>query len=148
MPAIRDEDIYDDIVARLEATGKFAGVILAVDQGRRGADDWPLAVVEEADWDDLDDADSGDAVDLVHRGRFAVSLLVREEADAAQFGGLRSLERAARNAINGQSLAGVTFPAMTVLRRARMLPAGSPNKGWSLQGEFTYIVAGFDAFEP
>jgi hypothetical protein len=127
----------DDLVARavaeaLDATGAFPGGVVAgtgPDDVPEAADSGPTACVYPAEWDEWDDADSPAGVDLVHTGRFVVLISYLAQDPARRVAESFRLQQLCQVAVDGRSLAGVTFPA-TKCR-------------WSLFGTWSAIVPGF-----
>jgi hypothetical protein len=118
LPPAPEEDIFRDIAARLEATGAFAQVILN-SAPERGAERWPRALVQ----DPLSPTETYSGTGLVwRRVEFWVTIAHRETEANRRYGGLKWLERVARAALDGVSLAGITLPAWTRILRADTPP--------------------------
>jgi hypothetical protein len=117
-PRVTEEDIFRDIRDRLDATGVFAQVILNAAL-ERGAEHWPRALVQ----DPLSHTETWSGTGLRWRlVPFWVTISHRESESNARYSGIKWLERIARDALDGQRLAGVTLPAWTQILRAETPP--------------------------
>lgn len=140
----RDFGILEDIVARLAATGQFEFVHLVClpeDQGF-GANETVAAVVEPVEWSEpVEEFDDGGTV--THAFRWRITLLRREADPAVNAKALDLLQDVAANAVNGQSLAAITFPPMTRIRRGVWNRRAAPEQRVVLNGDCTYEVVGY-----
>lgn len=143
----RDWDVYLDIEARLIATGAFDEVAIGAgpddaifSADRTGA----VCVISPAGWDELDDAEPEENI---RRVTFGVEIVAREDNPRRRIKALERLTSVVQNAIDGQALAGITFPAMTKVRRGRYGKPRNPNQPLSLSGEFAYLIRGHDAHD-
>lgn len=134
---LRDRDVRNDVKDRLDATDLFDGVFvtgLPEDFGR-GAGLLKLACVEpdrgSADHQ-VDDAPDGL---LVVQGNAVVTVLARDDDPQARDETAELLLDAVCDAVNGQSLAGLTYPALTAVLQWTWKPA----RCW---------VAGVEALRP
>lgn len=142
--------MWQDIVDRLEALGRFETVLIGEQPARRndfGADACPVAIVTPTGGDEMDDADDFDDVRNIVKGEFTVSLVVRARDPVERFVVLDQLRAAVMNAIDGQPLGGLTMPAFTRIRRWKYPPADDPEKQLVLSGEYSYIVDGHAAHD-
>lgn len=140
----RDDDIYADIRARLEALGVFSAVDVFEPGGpEASADADYLATVLPGDTEDTDDVD---AVAIVRRGRYTVKIEVRDYEPGPRFRTLNRLSNLACNALNGVSLAGETLPPWTMIRRANATTPAGVTGAAILTGEWAQIVMGYDGF--
>jgi hypothetical protein len=136
-----DRLIYAAILDSLEATNAFESVLFAsaIDRLTLGSAATPLVALVPDGWEEFDEVDP---TSILRRVSFYLDLLVRDEDAFGRFEQLDALESAARGAIEGLSLAGISLPGLTRLRRARYdahsLP---PEQSARLEGEFTYIIA-------
>lgn len=140
-----DEAIFADIRTRIEATGQFLAVYL--EMPIVPADDTPVAYVEDPDdWEDIDDADP---TIVLHKGRFRVTIavhedMVRGDVELSAYPTTQRLQQVVKNALNGQSLAGITLPDLTIVRRGKVPPKRTgPVRTIIMEGEFAYIVEGY-----
>lgn len=144
----RDWGILEDVQARLRATNEWDDVHLVAqpeDVGF-GADETIAAVVEPVEWSEPAEEfdDGGDTTRIF---RFRVTLLRRDEDAEANAKALDRLGNVASNAVNGRSLAGITFPSMTRLRRGQWKPRTTPEQRLVLLGDCTYEVVNYDAHD-
>jgi len=142
--AYRDADIYDDIVARLNATGSFTFVDSFEQGGPEGtADATYLATVIPGDAEDVDWCTP---IVIDRHGVYTIAISVVEEDPRTRWRKCDHLANVARNALNGVSLADLTYPALTLVRRHSRGTATSPSRDLILAGEFTYSIEGFDSY--
>lgn len=142
-----DCDVFDDIVARLAALNRFAD--LGVDYGApsevlaRSGKQYPCAAVLPLNWIEADRWDSGDSIRTVS---YQVVLVVRHEEPRERYRQLDHLSRLVSNALNGQSLADITFKDLTVLTRGTYASTPQhPEQRLTLTGQFAYEIVGHDA---
>jgi hypothetical protein len=139
----RDWTVVDAIVAALEATGAFAAVSAADDPTTRGrgAEVTPIAVVDLDGWDEVDDVDPIEQV-----RRLAGTIVVVHRGGTIKAQRLRDLDRLSsivQDAVDGQSLAGFTLPALTKCRRGRYRARGGEESRLEIRWEATYLVEGY-----
>jgi hypothetical protein len=139
----RDWTVVDAIVAALEATGSFAAVSAADDPTvrGRGAEVTPIAVVDLDGWDEVDDVDPIEQV-----RRLAGTIVVVHRGGTVKAQRLRDLDRLSsivQDAVDGQSLAGFTLPALTKCRRGRYRARGGEESRLEIRWEATYLVEGY-----
>lgn len=143
----RDSDVYDAMRTLLEQTDAFTAVGWSgegIEDGPRSADLARLAVLTHVSADELDDVDP---VEIVRKVSFKLEITAREEDPAERAKTLDRLQAAARKAVNGKSLAGLTLPALTMLRRETLGPVKHPNQTLTLTGEFAYLISGYDGHD-
>lgn len=140
----RDADIIDDVIDRLTSTGQFAGVYWGELPELRGrpAELLAMATVEPASWNETDEFDDEFDYQSVVKGTFLLTLFTRDKDPRTRDRILDLLRTAAANAINEQSLAGITIPGLTILRNGKYLPANNPERRMSIVGEYAYFVNG------
>lgn len=143
----RDWDVADAIAAILEDSGEFSEVVAGEDPGvtgaSLGADLSYAAAVDIVDWAEDDDADAGADAVQVRTLRGTVTLLgigqYRREVK-------RSLDRLGslvQNAIDGESLAGLTLPDRTKCGRGKYADGkASGEVRLVLAWTATYLIAG------
>jgi hypothetical protein len=141
-PPQTDQAAYDDIVARLNATGLFGDVRHSTaDQILfPSAGDYPFAAIVPVSASDADTFDEGGMLRTV---AYTLVIAVHHEDPVARKDKLGVLEATARNIIPGQSLAGLSFPAMTKLGAASYPRPRHPEQRTEIAGSFTYLVEGY-----
>jgi hypothetical protein len=142
----RDDHVMDAVAAALAATGAFDEVVqVHAEPGEFavGADRYAVAWAWQTDGAEPDAG--SDAAVVCREVGFTVAIAVRQEEPAGRGRALRRLEAACLNAINGHSLAGLTLPALTRLRRAAPGRAAAPGGRIDLTGRTAYLDdAGYD----
>jgi hypothetical protein len=143
----RDADVIRDVIDRLTITGSFDGVYWGELPERRGrpADVLAMAVVEPDSWAETDEFDDFSDYQSVPRNTFKLTLMTRNPDPETRDRSLDRLACVARNAVNEQSLAGVTIPGLTILRRGKWSPASNPERRMTIIGEYAYFVDGASA---
>jgi len=143
----RDWDILVDVRDRLDALGIFDRAHVAGEEHdpRLTAADGLAAVVSPAGFDDTDDAMSGSEADVLHTCRFRVTIAGRSNSQAGRVREIDRVAMQAMNAVNGKSLADISFPAMTSLRRKSWDRPDQPGSSATLDGEAVYLVPGYAA---
>jgi hypothetical protein len=148
----RDTAVLRDIQARLLALGVFGEVRRHdPDELAVGADANPVAYISYLASDDLDDASGDVDVYAPTRSRWVLTIVVADDDPERRFDRLDQLHAICANALDGKSLGGITFPAMTKLTRRRLLPAMHPRRALVVEGEYVYAVesyAGHDERDP
>jgi len=139
--------VYADIVARLVQLNCFAegGVgrgapseVLA-----RSSRQYPCAAVQPLTWVDSDRYDEGD---FIRTCNFTITLIVRMEEPDQRQDWLDYLSDRVSNALNGESLAGITFGPLTLVQRGQYSPTPQhPEQRATLTGQFAYEVVGYGA---
>lgn len=141
---VRDPDILDDIQARLKAIGLFDNVYrsaLPEDRGQSASDNMAAAVAMN-EWQEIDDADDGPNLRLQRTVRWTLTLFVREDDPQVRERKLDKLLAASQKALDGKSLAGVTVPDWTRLRRGTYQTPASPEQRMTVAGDAIYWVEG------
>jgi len=140
----RDADIYDDIIARLNATGEFTYVDSFEAGGPESSADatWLATVVPG----DAEDIDLFDPIVIDRHGVGTITISVIETDPRTRWRKLEELANVARNALNGKSLADLTFPALTMVRHHSTGKPMSPGQPIVLDIEYTYQLEGFDSY--
>lgn len=140
----RDADIYDDIIARLEATRVFTYVSSFETVGPDvTADNTYLVKVIPGEGEDIDICDP---IVIERKVTFKLIIDVQEIDPRTRWRIMDQISNVARNALNGQSLANMTFPDLTIIRRYQSGKATNPTQAFVLSGECIYQVQGFDGF--
>lgn len=146
-PAGPQRAVYADIVARLVQLNCFAegGVgrgapseVLA-----RSSRQYPCAAVQPLTWVDSDRYDEGD---FIRTCTFAVTLIVRMEEPEQRQDWLDYLTDRVCNALDGKSLADITFAPLTLIQRGQYAATPQhPEQRAVLTGQFVYEVVGYGA---
>jgi len=146
-PAGPQRAVYADIVARLVALGCFADG--AVARGApsevlmRSGRQTPCAAVQPLAWVDSDRYDEGD---FIRTCTFAVTLIVRMEEPEQRQDWLDYLTDRVCNALDGKSLADITFGPLTLIQRGQYAAMPQhPEQRAVLTGQFVYEVVGYGA---
>lgn len=142
----RDDRVLLAARALLDATGQFSRV-----ECGHGPEDWDFSAEDRAyallwieDQDEIDDGMSGVEADIVHSAVYMLRIAVRDEGPAARLERLQRLGSVAKNALDGVSIGGITFPGFTKLRLARREAGARHPDSWRThRGEWRYLVAGF-----
>lgn len=146
---VRDWDVLSDIRDRLIATGAFDGVHLSglpAEYGR-SAGEARMAVCTLSAWDDTDDWDDTEDVSIPRAVAWTLTLFVRQSDPESRDREADRLANVAQNVLDGRSLAGVTLPGLTKIRRGRWERSPAPERRLVLMGEFTYLVNAFDGHD-
>ena len=141
----RDWYVLEAIRDRLAETNAFDDVYLSglPDGQGRGAGELKVAILEPADWDELDESDDEADVQDTVRVRFRLTLIVREEDPELRDREVDRLLNVAKNAINGQPLVpDQTIPGWTKLRKGKWEKAVTPERRMTVAGETAYWVDG------
>lgn len=141
----RDQDVFDDIAVRLRDTDAFLDVYQAhpTQDGAEARGD--TAWVQPLDWDELDHRQDPDGAEVTHHAHFTLTLAVRDGDPAERDRRLDQLAGIALNALDGQSLADLTLPGLTAIRKAKWEDPALPERRLTLTGEFAYFVPAPDA---
>ena len=148
---MRDRDVRNAIVAALQATGAFdAGGVwitgLPEDRGA-GASNVAAAAIEPVS-SSLDDRwDAPPEGGLVVTSLVAITLLFRHEDAQLRDEAAELLFDTAANALNGQSLAGLTLPAMTRFTNWRWEKPAPPERRLTAIFSYQYIIDGWFNFD-
>ena len=146
----RDRDVRIAIQAALQATNQFDGVYLwglPEDLGS-GVSRAAIAVIEPGsgqardDWDDPSDGGQ-----LVIESTASVTLYQREEDPQLRDENAELLLSYVANAINGQSLGGLTLPGATKVQAWRWNPPTPPDRTLTLTVSYQYFVDGWTSFD-
>lgn len=144
-PPSRDMVAIRDAAARIKATNLFAKVFpfSPWDAEPVGSDIKRCAFVAIKNWAEVDDADSGQGVDIVRTVAFDVWLVVNEKSPEKRYEFLDLLGQAVSNAVSGQPLGGVVMPDFTTLKRGQYHMPAPPVLCLQMTGEFRYMVDDF-----
>jgi hypothetical protein len=139
-----DHDIYLDVIGRLEATGAFDEVLAFEDQPPTSADWRVLAIVLPGEETDLDDCDP---IVIEEHGAYVVEIRAREQDPERRHRLLSIAAAATRNALNGVSLAGLTLPPKTMMRRKQIPKQRNPEQVVRLAGEWVQLIQGYKGYD-
>jgi hypothetical protein len=78
---------------------------------------------------------------------WTLTLFVRQSDPESRDREADRLANVAQNVLDGQSLAGITLPGLTKIRRGRWERSPAPERRLVLMGEFTYLVNAFDGHD-
>ena len=103
----------------------------------------PCAAVQALAWVDSDRYDEGD---FIRTCTFSITLIVRMEEPDARQDWLDYLSDRACNALDGKSLADITFAPLTAVQRGQYAATPQhPEQRAVLTGQFAYEVVGYGA---
>ena len=145
----RDWDVFESISTLLAATNEFDNIYrsaLPESNGQR-SEDQLAACVAPRDWDEVDDADNASTQQIKRSVRWTLTLMVREDDPEIRERYLDRLLNIAMTAIDGKSLAGLTIPAWTKLRKGSYELPNAPEQRMTCQGEFVYWIDGFGSHD-
>jgi hypothetical protein len=150
----RDRDVRLAIASILEATHEFDGVYvksLSEVPSQRAGD--ARAVSIEPDTMDFSDdwgggpTDSTDPPPLIVSARLRLTFMTRLDDPSARDDEAERLANVAANALNGQSLAGLTLPAFSRFESLKWLPPEPPERRVSATFVYRYIVDSWTSFD-
>ncbi len=148
MADLRDFDVISAARDALAATGEFDGVYpggLPEEEGATAGDTY-AAYLAVRDWDEptefADDEFSADSG--CRRVRYRLTLAVRRDDREERDRDLDRLFGVAANALDGVSLADLTLPRLTRLRRGTWEKPVPPERRMTCWGEFAYLVGDDD----
>jgi hypothetical protein len=145
----RDRDVRAAIQTALVATEAFDGVYvwgLPEDYGS-GASNAALAVIEPESSTQDDRWDAAPAGGLIATSRVTITLIFRAEDPQMRDEAAELLFDTAANALNGQSLAGLTLPQLTRFASWRWEKPAPPERRISSIFSYQYIVEGWDSYD-
>lgn len=143
----RDRQILKAIGTLLTATGAFDEVRTSGLPADRGlpSSDGKLVVLDLDQWQDRDRSDDPDATPQDRDVTFLCYVCVRMEDPDMRDDELDRLVQTATNAINGQSVLGVTLPEWTRLLAGKWMPPTAPERRVICRGSFRYLLDDFDS---
>jgi hypothetical protein len=146
---MRDRDVRNAIQAALLATGAFDGVWVTglPETGGAGASQFAAAAIDPGSSTQDDRWDSQTDGGLVVTSQVTITLLYRHEDQQLRDEGAELLLDTAANALNGQSLAGLTLPALTRFTAWRWESATAPERRITATFSYQYIVEGWGAYD-
>ncbi len=146
---MRDRDVRNAILDALQATNRFDGVYLwsLKDSADQAAGDARAAAIQPISWTESDQWDDVAAGVIQIDAQCRLVLMARDESPDARDESAEQLLNAACNAINGQSLAGLTLPAWTKIRSARWKDAIPPERQIEATIVYRYLVDDLASFD-
>ncbi len=147
---LRDDDVRNDIVARLIATNAFdqGGVWnnCPEDIGQMTSITAAAAVEPgSGTLSDLWDAQTGGGVEVM--SLLKITLYYRHEDPQIRDRRAENLVSYANNALNGKSLAGLTMPALTRFKTWNWANSAAPERQIVCIFGYSYIVEGWEAHD-
>jgi hypothetical protein len=146
---MRDRDVRNAIQTALVATGAFDGVYvwgLPEDYGS-GASNAALAVIEPESSTQDDRWDAAPEGGLIATSRVTITLIFRAEDPQVRDEAAELLFDTAADALNGQSLAGLTLPQLTRFVSWRWEKPAPPERRIASIFSYQYIVEGWDFYD-
>jgi len=146
---VRDRDVRNAIHDALVATGAFDGVVLwgLPEEYGSAASQLALAAIEPDSSEQRDEWDSQPAGGLTVHSRVKITLLLRADDPVLRDEAAELLVDTVANALNGQSLAGLTLPAWTRVTGWQWQPAVPPERRITVSCNYAYIVEGWNAYD-
>jgi hypothetical protein len=148
---MRDRDVRNAIVSALTTTGAFdsGGVWitgLPEDSGAPSSDFAAVAIepvssTQEDRWDSQTDGG------LIVTSRVTITVLNRNADAQLRDEGAEMLLDMAADALNGQSLAGLTLPGLTRFMSWTWQPPMAPERRIAATFTYSYIVEGWDGYD-
>ena len=145
----RERDVRNAIQSALQATGAFDGVFdwgLPEDYGS-GASNASIAVIEPESSSQDDRWDASPDGGLIVTSRVTLTLIARAEDPQLRDEAAELLFDTAANALNGQSLAGLTLPGLTRFASWRWEKPAPPERRIASIFSYQYIVEGWDSYD-
>lgn len=145
----RDRDVRNAIHDALVATDAFDGVwIWGLPEGYGTGSSLLSGAAIEPDSSKQDDLwDSGSTTGLLVTSLVRITLLYREKDPQLRDEGAELLMDTAANALNGQSLAGLTLPDKTCFQMWQWLKPEAPERRIMATFSYQYVVDGWGAFD-
>jgi hypothetical protein len=147
---MRDRDVRAAIADVLSATGAFdiGGVWLwSPEDLGRGTSVGRGCQIEPGNSTVTDPWDAQTAGGLVIMSQVQITLLYRDEDAQKRDEGAENLLQQCQNALNGQSLVGLTLPALTRFQSWSWVRAQPPERQIICTFQYSYIVEGWDNFD-
>lgn len=145
---MRDRDVRNAIQAALMASGAFDGVWIwgLPENYGTGSSQLAAAAIEPSDSSQDDQWDGGAETGLVITSRVILTLFYRNEDPQLRDEGAELLFDTAANALNGQSLAGLTLPDMTRFLSWAWQAPESVERRIRATFSYQYLVDGWDGY--
>lgn len=144
----RDWDVLESARDLLATTQQFDNVYLtSFDDRSISTSDGYSAVVQPLDGDEVDTRDDGDETEQTSHSRWTLTLVGRADDPEVRDRELDRLQSVAQNALDGVSLAGLTIPGLTKLRRGKWEKPKPPERRITLTGEYSYWLDDWSAHD-
>jgi hypothetical protein len=146
---MRDRDVRNAIQDALVATGAFDGVWiwgLPEDYGT-GSSQLAAAAIEPESSQQDDRFDGGGETAMVVSSSVTITLLFRHDDPQLRDEGAELLFDTAANALNGQSLAGLTLPDLTRFGSWKWQTPTPPERRIKASFSYQYIVEGWSGYD-
>jgi hypothetical protein len=147
---LRDRDVRNSVVVALQATGAFdpgaVWLFAPSDQGE-GTSATAAAWVEpiSSSETDLSDSQPDGGIDVTSEIRLTFAF--RADDPQKRDEGVENLLEFAQNALNAQSLAGLTMPAWTRIASWRWVEPTPPERQIVAMFSYRYVVEGWTDFD-
>jgi len=146
---MRDRDVRNAIQAALVATGAFDSVWITglPENYGTGASQLAAAAIEPDSSSQDDRWNSQPDGGLIVTSRVRITLLYRNYDAQLRDEAAELLLDTAANALNGQSLAGLTLPGLTRFTGWTWQPPTPPERRIAATFSYAYIVEGWDSYD-
>jgi hypothetical protein len=146
---MRDRDVRNAIQSTLMATGAFDGVWIwgLPETYGTGSSQLAACAISPMDSSQVDLWDGGDGTGLVITSRVELVFLFRHEDPQLRDEGAELLLDTAANALNGQSLAGLTLPDLTRFLSWSWQPPESVERRIKSTFSYQYIIDGWNGLD-
>jgi hypothetical protein len=146
---MRDRDVRNAIQAALIATNAFDDVWIwgLPENYGTAASKLAAAAIEPSSSNQDDRWDSQDAGGLIVTSSVRLTMLYRHDDPQLRDEGAELLLDTAANALNGQSLAGLTLPGLTRFASWSWQDAAPPERRITATFTYQYIVEGWDEYD-
>ncbi len=146
---MRDRDVRNAIHDALVATGAFDGVWIwgLPESYGTGSSQLAAAAIEPESSEQLDRWDGGPQSGLVVASRVILTLLYRHDDPQLRDEAAELLFDTAANALNGQSLAGLTLPDLTRFVSWRWQTPTPPERRIAATFSYQYLVGGWSDYD-
>ncbi len=144
---MRERDIRNAIRDALLATGAFSDCSISglPEDSGSAASDLTAAAIEPLSTAYFTGWDAQIEGGLCYDAQIKVTLLARKEDQQLRDELAEQLLEHLKNAVNGQSLAGLTLPGKTLVKSWRWMPAKAPERRITAMLMASYIEEGWDA---
>ena len=145
----RDRDVRNAIQAALLQTGAFDAVWMwgMPEEYGSAASERAVAAIEPFSSEQLDRWDYAPPGGLLVSSRVNIILLYRHEDPQLRDEAVELLFDVAANALNGQSLAGLTLPQLTSFSSWRWEKPAAPERQITATFLYHYIVEGWNSYD-
>jgi len=145
----RDWDVLDAAKTLLEGTKQFDGVYRGALPELKGqaAGDRFAAVLSMRSWEELSESADPSVIQSTRRLKWKLTLIVRDDDPEVRERELDRLLAVAEDALDGQSLAGITLPDWTYLASGVYEDPKPPEQRMTVLGQTAYYVEGWAGFD-